>query len=208
MESTFLRCATRHSLAIGLASSLLLGVAATPALADDDGFAPIWTGLSQSLGFNKSAEPTIDYRERGRLVLPPKMALPAPAAAPEHGNPAWPKDADLAQHEKDTLFDGISPFKHEGRRTVSRMGPNSTVTVRATAGQGPGLRPCPGGKPAGSCGESTSRSSLNMNPLTWIGLEKKPATVLGPEPDRDWLTDPPKGYRAPVEGVGALADTN
>ena len=25
---------------------------------------------------------------------------------------------------------------------------------------------------------------------------------LGPEPDREWLTDPPQGYRAPIGPVG------
>jgi hypothetical protein len=34
-------------------------------------------------------------------------------------------------------------------------------------------------------------------------LQKKDAIVLGPEPDRAELTDPPKGLRAPVEGPGA-----
>jgi hypothetical protein len=43
---------------------------------------------------------------------------------------------------------------------------------------------------------------MNWNPLTWVGLEQKPATVLGEEPEREDLTDPPKGYRAPAEGVG------
>ena len=38
-------------------------------------------------------------------------------------------------------------------------------------------------------------------------MQKKPATVLGPEPDRDWLTDPPKGYREPAEGAGVKVET-
>jgi hypothetical protein len=49
---------------------------------------------------------------------------------------------------------------------------------------------------------------MNWNPLTWVGIEKKPQIVLGPEPERDSLTDPPSGYRAPVEGVGVKIDNN
>jgi hypothetical protein len=33
--------------------------------------------------------------------------------------------------------------------------------------------------------------------LNWVGMGKS-AAPLGPEPDREWLTDPPKGFRAPV----------
>ena len=47
---------------------------------------------------------------------------------------------------------------------------------------------------------------MNWNPMTWVGLEKKPKLVLGPEPERQNLIDPPKGYRAPAEGVGAKVD--
>jgi hypothetical protein len=42
--------------------------------------------------------------------------------------------------------------------------------------------------------------------MSWVGLKKKPPTVLGPEPERQSLVDPPKGYRAPAEGVGAKVD--
>jgi hypothetical protein len=29
-------------------------------------------------------------------------------------------------------------------------------------------------------------------------MNKSSSAKLGPEPDREWLTDPPKGYRAPA----------
>ena len=37
----------------------------------------------------------------------------------------------------------------------------------------------------------------NLNPFNWVGMGKS-TEPLGPEPDREWLTDPPKGFRAPV----------
>jgi hypothetical protein len=43
----------------------------------------------------------------------------------------------------------------------------------------------------------------NINPLNWVGMGKK--TPLGPEPDREWLTDPPQGFRAPVEPIQGTA---
>jgi len=33
-------------------------------------------------------------------------------------------------------------------------------------------------------------------------------TVLGPEPERTSLTDPPPGYREPAEGAGVKVDSN
>jgi hypothetical protein len=64
------------------------------------------------------------------------------------------------------------------------------VTVRAVDPEGNEV------KCTGACG-STSTVLSNLNPLNWVGMGKS-AAPLGPEPDREWLTDPPKGFRAPV----------
>ena len=53
-----------------------------------------------------------------------------------------------------------------------------------------------------NCGSSTL-GNLNLNPLNWVGMGK--TAPLGPEPDREWLTDPPKGFRAPVEPIQGSA---
>ena len=45
----------------------------------------------------------------------------------------------------------------------------------------------------------------NLNPLKWVGMGEVGRGALGPEPDREWLTDPPKGFRAPVEPVTGSA---
>jgi len=67
-----------HSLALAGALAAIIGASAvSPAFAGDDGQAPIWTGLGGLLGLTgKDNDERIDYRERARLVLPPKMALP------------------------------------------------------------------------------------------------------------------------------------
>ena len=77
---------------------------------------------------------------------------------------------------------------------------DSVVTVSATAGQDPDERPCNAG-PGVAC-QTRPSPSINWNPLTWVGVQKNAPTMLGPEPNRDWLTDPPKGYREPAEGEG------
>ena len=74
---------------------------------------------------------------------------------------------------------------------------NEPVTVRAVDPEGNEV------KCDGSCG-STSSALGNLNPLNWVGMGKS-AEPLGPEPDREWLTDPPKGFRAPVGPVKGSA---
>ena len=91
--------------------------------------------------------------------------------------------------------------------------PVGPAEVSATAGNGPGGSAClQNGKPI-PCPDSGKKTEspgwvANWNPLTWVGIQKKPQAVLGPEPGRDSLTDPPKGFREPVEGVGAKVDVN
>ena len=174
--------------------------------------APIWEGIGSVfgpyLGFEKEKDPMIDYRDRGRLVLPPKIALPPPSAAAGIGNVDWPVDPDV-QSQKKAKQEPKTPNKeHFGRYTPPLVTPGSKVTMTATAGQGEGAPPpCPKDAAPGACSQQSQRSkyghpTLNFNPLTWVGLQKKDATVLGPEPEREDLTDPPKGLRAPVEGPG------
>ena len=44
------------------------------------------------------------------------------------------------------------------------------------------------------------------NVFETIGLAKSDEVVAGQEPDRDWLTDPPKGYRLPTSNTVATFD--
>jgi len=156
-------------------------------------------------------QPDIDYRDHARLVIPPKLDLPAPAALPSASVADWPRDPDVENFRK-LKAEQDRPHTHTvGARM--RTGPedtpvpmNGVVTTNYTAGMGPSQRKCMAG-PGGTC-DSKPSPSINWNPLTWIGVEKKPATVLGPEPERDSLTDPPLGYRAHAEGAGVKVDSN
>ena len=196
---------------VALAVGLTAGVASSPARAGDDGAAPIWKGIGSVVGLVKGDnEASIDYRERGKLVLPPKLDLPPPGATALWANPAWPADPDLVKAAKAKQEEKETKLVHYGRVVPALVTPGAkmVVTESATAGQGVGNAPCINkDSKTGGCPSKPS-PTWNYNPLTWVGLEKKAPTVLGPEPDRDWLTDPPKGFRAPVEGVGATADNN
>jgi len=201
-------------LTVGATASLVFALAISQARAGDDGQAPIWEGIGSVfgpyLGFDKDKDPTIDYRDRGRLVLPPKIALPPPSAAAGIGNVDWPVDPDV-QSQKKAKQEPKGPNKeHLGRYMPPVVTPGSQVTMTANAGQGEAPPPCPKDAAPGACSQSDQSKyghpTFNFNPLTWVGIQKKDATVLGPEPDREDLTDPPKGLRAPVEGPGAKID--
>jgi hypothetical protein len=191
-----LRCAV---VGLAMTSASFVG---SPAWAGDDGQAPLWQGLGSivgpviGFGFNDKPPP-IDYREHGKIVVPPKMELPPPGSTASV-DPDWPVNQEILRKKAQ---------KEEGKKTIAGQGDarlrytqpfpaNTPVTVRAVDPEGNEV------KCTGSCG-STSTVLSNLNPLNWVGMGKS-AEPLGPEPDREWLTDPPKGFRAPVAPVAPV----
>jgi len=168
------------------------------AWAGDDGQAPLWQGIGSIfgpvIGFGSNDKPPpIDYREHGKIVVPPKMDLPAPGVAPP-ADADWPVNQEIVRRKA---------LKEEGKKTIAGVGdarlrythpfpPNEPVTVRSVTPDGQEV------KCTGACGQTSSVLG-NLNPLNWVGMGKSASAPLGPEPDREWLTDPPKGFRAPVE---------
>lgn len=164
--------------------------------AGDDGAAPLWQGIGSiftpMFGLNNDEKPAIDYHERGKLVLPRNMDLPPPGSANVQSGGDWPSDQE-AQRKKIAKEAEKKKIAGQGdaRLRYTHPFPNAPVTVQASDSQG-------------SSGVSNAKASSSLlgglNPMSWVGMGKK-APELGPEPDREWLTDPPKGYRAPVGAV-------
>jgi hypothetical protein len=184
--------------------SLLLAVALTfgpgVAWAGDDGSAPLWEGIGSIFGWGFGGgggdKTPIDYREHGKIVVPPKMDLPPPGSAPSAADSAaWPVNQEVLRKkaEKEAAKKEIAGVGPARLRYTHPFDPNSPVTVRAVDPQGQEV------KCVGSC-QASSTVLGGLNPLNWVGMGKG-AAPLGPEPDREWLTDPPKGFRAPVEPV-------
>ena len=180
------------------------GLGPTAARAGDDGAAPLWEGIGSIFGplvglGNKEPDP-ITYQEHGKLVVPKSLDLPQPGGAVVTNGGAWPLDQEvqrkkIAKEKEKGQIAGVG----DARLRYTHPFPNAPVTVNAAdQPQGSATEPAGGAK--------TESSTLlgNLNPLGWVGLNKGP-TTLGPEPDRDWLTDPPKGYRAPVAAAPSSA---
>ena len=178
------------------------GLVSWSAWAGDDGQAPLWQGLGSIvapvIGVGGDKPPPIDYHEHGKIVVPPKMELPPPGSTASV-DPSWPVNQEILRRKAQ---------KEEGKKTIAGVGnarlrythpfpSNEPVTVRAVDPEGNEV------KCTGSCG-STSSALSNLNPLNWVGMGKS-TEPLGPEPDREWLTDPPKGFRAPVGPVKGSA---
>jgi hypothetical protein len=181
---------------------VLLALASAPARAGDDGQASLITGLVDSVGLGKHDDKQIDFRERSRLVLPPKKELPPPGKAADRAN--WPVNVETMRDKRRKQIEDAEP---SARAMASRdyvlIKPGDDVKVTTSGFEGSSAPSCRVPDPkTGECPKAP-KPEMNWNPLTWVGLEKKPATVLGEEPAREDLTDPPKGYRAPAEGVGA-----
>lgn len=215
MSKAFLSRLRRNVAVAGFAAAVSTSGCIVEAYALDDGEAPIWTGIGDIVGpwvgLSHDDKNPIEYRERSKLVIPPKMELPKPGGA--KANPAWPADQEAQRAKKLKEFEDGPSTLPLGRKTAPIVAPGAVVTMSASAGVGPTGAGCLKDGVLVACPDEPKKhgqpgAPLNWNPLTWVGIQKKPDTVLGPEPDRDFLTDPPQGYRAPVEGVGAKIQSN
>ena len=189
-------------------ATLSLCLGAAPAYAGDDGQASMITGLVHTFGIVKDDDPVIDYRERSRIVLPPKMTLPQPGGANTAPDPAWPTNVEAVREKNMKKLEEAGPSARDIANDHYVLLPPGTTDVKVTTSgfnrHGPSCR-IPDPK-TGECPRQARGPAINWNPLTWVGLEKKPKVTLEAEPERESLTDPPKGYRSPAEGVGAKVE--
>jgi hypothetical protein len=185
------------AVALALTSASLVSL---PARAGDDGDAPLWKGISSifgpAIGFTGlgggEKAPPIEYREHGKLVLPPNAELPPPGSSAT-ADPSWPVNQEVArkkalkEQEKQKAIAGQGDAR---LRYTHGFPAGEPVTIRSVTPDGEIVK--------SSAGNSGSDSSPlgNLNPLNWVGMGKH--VPLGPEPDREWLTDPPQGFRAPT----------
>jgi hypothetical protein len=178
---------------------------ATPALAGDDGYKPIWTGVTDLMGLTgKDKEDAINYRERARLVLPPQMTLPPPAPSAIKGAAAWPVDPEVVKKRKEReaeqqILESQSDLK--AQRDGAWVQPDQLRADRAMPGERSGQNHCGSQSNTRGCDWIPFRNVFEN-----IGLVKESDVVGGQEPDREWLTDPPKGYRRATKDTMANFD--
>ena len=183
-------------------TALIVGaglLAAAPAFAADDGQEGLFDSIFGILGVGDKKAPEIEYRDRAPLVLPPKMALrqPLPAGAPRPAS--WPVDPDVARRARDAA-DGKAILAPNSDRFRGR--PLSKEELLAGRAAGAPVDPTEGPT---NCSQSRGRDCIWVRPdvLRSQGVKKEEQAgfVVGQEPDRKYLVEPPKGYRKVTKQV-------
>lgn len=181
--------------------ALALGLAASPALALDDGKDNMFDSLSSLFGMGQDKKaPDIDYRERAPLVLPPKMQLREPGTKAAARDANWPQDPDVLRRRKEAEEAKLPKVFYSDKNDMQSR-KQDLMGGRATAQ--PVL---PNNIGADGCRYSSDGTCLWVNPdvlrSTGIKKDEKAPLTVGEEPARNWLTEPPKGYRKATQASG------
>lgn len=161
-----------------------------------------------SIGLIEPERPTITYRERAPLVLPPKMdkaALPPPVdrRAVRDANPQWPTDPETAARDRRAVEDRKPITRGYGGRMSDNNATLPIQEMRAGRREGAGLTTEPTYKPGDNVKES-----FWLNPMQlFAGKKDDDANLPDVEPSRDTLTEPPTGYRKPPNGKLARTES-
>jgi hypothetical protein len=200
---------TKMLFSASAAFGLTLGAVAllhpgTARAADDD--IPIdqkvMRNIMEGLGLKRDGEATINYQERGPLVLPSSRELPPPERtdAATANNPAWPKDPDEARRRADAAREKDRNISDEREREQNPLRPDQLT---------PGPRPKKKQArtddgyeaPASGFGNQLLPSQLGgSSNSVWnsmFGGKKEETAKFTGEPPRASLTDPPPGYQTP-----------
>ncbi len=175
--------------------SLLAGAALAAILPAGAAFAQegvFMKDLLGTLGFIDKDKEEIIYRERPPLVVPPGATLPAPIAPAEQRTAGWPKDPDV-EAKRRAAEAARAPRGTAGPQDPSQGGRLSVEEIR----RGRRLTDTR----ADPTVSDMNRNNPYMNPELLRQTKRTEAENLlayGAEPDRRYLTDPPRGLRMPA----------
>ena len=194
----------RDSQSMLLAACASAGVLmSAPAFAiNDDGRGSMYESLLDMVGMGeKSDPPPIAYRERSPLVVPPKLELPAPQQPASQRAAAWPTDQEVVRARKKADTSARRKYiETNGGEIVSaeelRAGRTAQQPSGPVSGPGTGCSMDPFDK---GCSPQEYWSKLAVT----AGRKEEPSLQAGVEPEREYLTQPPKGYMKPTQNVKA-----
>lgn len=166
----------------------------------------VWGTIVRGLGLRDPNAPTIDYRERSPLVVPPNRELPPPQARAKPQDAAWPKDPDAARAAKSNAAkrkaasNAQTAIENSGRPISPGELDPAGVPRGQTADSGRSNAPSSGAE-----GRPVAPSELGyfgglFSGRAWGfgfgGYQDETGTFTN-EPARTQLTEPPPGYQTP-----------
>jgi len=189
-----IRALRLSAIALGIGVIMAAGVARAQDDEEDDKTfeEKVIDNLMRGLGGTNMETPTIDYRERSPLVVPPKLDLPPPAGAAQATAPNWPKDPDEQRRRAAAAArkkENKDPAASARLLTPAELKMGRTAATKQTEPIQPG----------GTNNPVLSPSQLGFKG-TLFGLLKgndKEAKSFTSEPQRESLTQPPPGYQTP-----------
>jgi hypothetical protein len=195
-RSSFSRRMRRDAALVLLAGAAMASGTAAPARADEDGQGSVLGSVMQMIGLRDKpavAPAKINYRDRGPLVMPKSMDLPAPVPGAEARNAAWPKDPDVAATRR---------AEAEARAPAQQLDQEKLMAFRDMAKD---RSTAPAGR-ASDCSDAECDphqiwAQLRIKKGDPGGMQESAAFVPGKEPVRAYLTEPPAGYLKPTQAV-------
>ena len=202
-----LRCAM-------LGAAVLAGLSVGPrlALAADDGYDNVFSSVLTAVGVLKAdSSPEIDYRERAPLVLPPKNELGKPIA-PVARSAAWPQDPDVLRRRREA---------EDARAPMPNLlgNPNALSSKQELLNGRTASADTNGGEPRYSrcVNQGNQRGCLVLSPDDLRAEHEryeaqggdgthKQQLQAGQEPERVYLTQPPRGYMKASKVVKATTE--
>jgi len=184
---------------------------AAPAHAiNDDGRGSTLDSLFDMVGMGEAKESdSIQYRERSPLVVPPKLEMPTPQPRPSQKAAQWPQDQEVVRARKKQVESNARTMgKFVESNGGEKLTPEEMRAMRTpgAAGSSASASPTCTMDPFDKSGCSVSEYWGNLSAKT----EKKDELTLqaGVEPQREYLTQPPKGYLKATQNVKATFDPN
>jgi hypothetical protein len=196
------------SAAFGLVVGAAVVALSPPARAADDELPvdqKVYRSIMEGLGFKRDGEATINYQERGPLVLPPNRDLPPPerSDAAITNNPSWPKDPDVMRRKAEAAMEKDRNISDEREREQNPLRPDQlTPGGRGKIKKQQAAKTDDGyDAPASGFGSQLLPSQLGSSTSSvWdsmFGNKKEETAKFTGEPPRASLTEPPPGYQTP-----------
>ncbi len=189
---TFRQSGSSRALIAAVGGALILGLTvSTPARALDDGqenvFVSVFQLVTAGIGLGgESAKPTIEYRERAPLVLPPNtQQLPPPGSGVAARNANWPQDFDQQRNRRAQARDRAPRDRED--EFGGRRAPNGVAGAPVAGARDP--RECRDDPLERLCNTQQFWSTMSNR------KESEQKVAVGQEPTRRTLTDPPPGFR-------------